>query len=190
MGNLSRTYTPDTAINYPSLPSPLPDTYKEGSGNPHWRENTRPILKNRHVDEVIEAATKLVNDSTDIFSNVYNSLGNINSLEPIITFGGSSALVDERFDEIILQLSELNDKINEYIETTSSQAMGIANTYIANHTESCVTKTEVYKNTTVYNETTGQNEVVEELFAYDHSCDADEHSRRYEIGSVCPYCGE
>lgn len=189
MGNLSRTYTPDTAINYPSLPSPLPDTYKEGSGNPHWRENTRPILRNRHVDEVIEAATKLVNDSTDIFSNVYNSLGNINSLEPIITFGGSSALVDERFDEIILQLSELNDKINEYIETTSSHAMDVANTYIANHTEECNSKTPVYDCQLVYNQETNTYEDVETLIGYNHSCGG-RHSRLYPVGSACPYCGE
>ena len=189
MGNLSKTYTPDMSFNAPSWPNPTPDSYKTDGGNPHWREETDPLLKNEDLSVMNISAISLARDSTDSFDMVYQSLGSINALEPIITFGGSSALVDERFDKIILQLTDLNEKIIEYIESTQGQVMTIADNYIADHTESCITKTEIKGTRTITLET-GETSEEEYTWGYTHTCNVDAHSRDYEVGVACEFCGE
>lgn len=190
MGNLSRTYKPNTAVNYPNFPSPDPDSYKIDSGNPHWKQGTYPILHNSDIENVIKGGQTFVEKTTDAFSNVYSSLGNINSLEPIITFGGSSTLVDERFDEIIMKLNELNEKINAYVEQTLKDVITASEKYIASNIENCCRVVDDIIEEDVCDENgkvTGKKQVKVGEW---HFCDSGGHCRYYkeDSGKTCPYC--
>ena len=188
MGKLSKNYKVVTTYSEPTprMPQPEPDTYKENSGNPHWNKGVT-ILTNEKIEEVYTYAKQYVKEITDELEDVYKSLMCINELEPLIEFGGLSTLVDERFDALIAQLNDVNEKAISYIEESLQNVESTSERYIEKNTESCRKVRDII-NFVTETDDKGKPYLVLKKVGEVHRCGT--HGRReYRDGASCEFCG-
>ena len=186
MGNLSKQYNPVEyqirSPKYPTAGGKDLDSIKTDSGNPHWNNGVTP-LKKSDIDTAYAAAETYLTNITNDLQSIYDSLCSVNSLEPLIEFYGKSEQVDERFDEIIERLNDINDEVITRIKQNLDDIDTSAQNYVDNNTENCkfigyiVEETEDEKGNKCYVKV-GER----------HSC-VTHSTREYRYGSgQCPFC--
>lgn len=186
MGNLSKQYNPVEyqirSPKYPTAGGKDLDSIQTDTGNPHWNKGVTP-LKKSDIDTAYAAAETYLTNITNDLQSIYDSLCSVNNLEPLIEFYGKSEKVDERFDEIIERLNDINDEVITRIKQNLDDIDTSAQNYVDKNTESCKFISYIQE---VEEDENGKKQVVN--VGERHSCGT--HStREYRYGSgQCPFC--